>query len=85
VNQLSRTILTEVSGEIIWSRKCKLLSFRFATISDLRSFNIDVTFNIVVILLGIREEFVKVQTVEEQLSSSDSIAGNKDKGNNTNA
>jgi hypothetical protein len=85
VNQLSRTILTEVSVEIIWSRKCKLLYFRFANISDLRSFNIDVTFNIVIILLGIRAEFVEIQTVEEQLSNSNSITGNKDKGNNTNA
>jgi hypothetical protein len=41
-------ILKDVAGEIIWSRKYKSI-FRFATLAELGSLDIDVAFIIVVI------------------------------------
>jgi hypothetical protein len=60
VIQSSCTVLKDFLGAFIWSRKCKssfFFFFRFATVSKLQRFDIDVAFIIVVI------DFYKMEAI----------------------
>jgi hypothetical protein len=72
VIQSSSTILKEVIGENIWSRKCKYVSiFRFTTVFEWWCFFVYVALYYCDRLTGApRRDFVEVQTVEAQLSYS---------------
>jgi hypothetical protein len=65
--------LRRLLGRSFWAQSVNITFFTSSTVSELRRFNVDVALHYCCRLTGApRWEFVEVQTVEGQLSGSDS-------------